>query len=45
MSLMIEVVVYLTVITDKFMKCRNRLETLHRLRTPVECVQLPIICI
>ena len=27
---MIEVIVYLTVITDKFLKCRNRLETLHR---------------
>ena len=30
MPLVVEVVTDLTVITDKFMKCRNRLETLHR---------------
>ena len=30
MSFMVEVVIDLTVITDKFLKCRNRLETLHR---------------
>ena len=27
---MVEVVIDLTVITDEFLKCRNRLETLHR---------------
>jgi len=30
MPLVVEVVIDLTVITDKFLKCRNRLETLHR---------------
>ena len=30
MPLLVEVVIDLTVITDKFLKCRNRLETLHR---------------
>jgi len=30
MPLMVEVVIGLTVIADKFLKCRNRLETLHR---------------
>ena len=27
---MVEVIIDLTVITEKFLKCRNRLETLHR---------------
>ena len=27
---MVEVAIDLTAITDKFLKCRNRLETLHR---------------
>jgi len=30
MSFMVEVIIDLTVITEKFLKCRNRLETLHR---------------
>jgi len=30
MSLVVEVVIDLAVRTDKFLKCRNRLETLHR---------------
>ena len=48
MPFMIEVVIDLTVITDEFLKCRNRLETLHRSFSSSEWqvrIFAPIVCL